>query len=304
MDRVVFFSGGVASWAAALRVRREHGLDGLRLLFTDTLIEDDDLYRFLVEAAAQIAEVKVPSDLMEQVGQLPPIQEEGARADALADLAEDARDAIPGLDWVVEGRDPWAVFRDERFMGNTRADPCSKLLKRQFSAEWVKHWYDPEGTVLYLGLSWDEEHRTDPVQRHWDPYPVRFPLTEPPYLTKDAMLHLARENGLTPPRLYDWGFPHNNCGGFCVKAGQAHFKLLLEKLPERYAYHERKEQELREYLDRDDVAILRDRRGGFVTPMTLKTFRERLEQANADDPQCDLFDWGGCGCFSDVQPGD
>ena len=90
------------------------------------------------------------------------------------------------------------------------------------------------------------------------------------------------------------GFPHNNCGGFCVKAGQAHFKHLLEQMPERYAYHENKEQELRSYLDKD-VAILRDRRGGTTKPLTLKDLRLRL----VNDGEVDPYDWGGCGCFSE-----
>src|SRR5690606_21573486 len=71
----------------------------------------------------------------------------------------------------------------------------------------------------------------------------------------------------------------------------------------RYLYHERREQELRDFLGKD-VAILLDRRGGGARPMTLREFRERLE---ADDKQLDLNEWGGCGCFSgddDVSLGD
>lgn len=39
-QRVVNFSGGIGSWAAARRVADHHGTDGLVLLFADTLIED------------------------------------------------------------------------------------------------------------------------------------------------------------------------------------------------------------------------------------------------------------------------
>ena len=42
-DHVVFYSGGIASWAAAKRVAETHGVDGLKLLFADTLTEDEDL---------------------------------------------------------------------------------------------------------------------------------------------------------------------------------------------------------------------------------------------------------------------
>jgi hypothetical protein len=70
-------------------------------------------------------------------------------------------------------------------------------------------------------------------------------------------------------------------------------ELLLREHPDRYAFHEAEEQGLREYLDKD-VAVLRDRTGGTVVPLTLRRFRERIE----DQP--DLFDpadFGGCGCF-------
>ena len=88
------------------------------------------------------------------------------------------------------------------------------------------------------------------------------------------------------------GFEHNNCGGFCVKAGQAQFERLLKMMPERYAYHEAKEQELREYLDKD-VAIMRDRSGGKSRPLTMREFRERLE---ADPTLFDPSEWGSCSC--------
>jgi hypothetical protein len=90
------------------------------------------------------------------------------------------------------------------------------------------------------------------------------------------------------------GFSHNNCGGFCVKAGLGHFENLLRAMPERYAYHEAKEQEFREMMGRDDIAILRDRRGGTMRPMTLRVFRERLQ---AQTMIADKFDIGGCGCM-------
>jgi 3'-phosphoadenosine 5'-phosphosulfate sulfotransferase (PAPS reductase)/FAD synthetase len=54
MRHVVFFSGGVGSWAAGKRIAAQYGTDGLTLLFTDTRIEDPDLYRFLDDAAANV----------------------------------------------------------------------------------------------------------------------------------------------------------------------------------------------------------------------------------------------------------
>ncbi len=120
-------------------------------------------------------------------------------------------------------------------------------------------------------------------------------MCDPPYIDKAQVLSALRAAGIEPPRLYGMGFPHNNCGGFCIKQGMAGFRHLLEVFPERYAYHEGREQELREFLGKD-VAILRDRAGGTTTPLTLSTLREQIE-AGAENEQLAL-DWGGCGCFS------
>ena len=51
---LVFFSGGSASWYVANRVKQQYGKESLHLLFTDTLIEDNDLYRFIIETASKL----------------------------------------------------------------------------------------------------------------------------------------------------------------------------------------------------------------------------------------------------------
>lgn len=247
------FSGGAGSWGAAKRVAEEHGTGDLTLLFADTLIEDGDLYRYLPEAAANVG------------GELVRIE---------------------------EGRDPWQVFFDRRFLGNTRVDPCSQVLKRDFMRRWLEQNCDPASTVVYLGFDWEEAHRAERAAPRWEPWKVEAPLLDPPLVSKRELMDRLREEGIEPPRLYGLGFEHNNCGGFCIKAGQAQFRHLLLTMPDRYRYHERREQELRDYLDAD-VAILRDRQGGDLRPLTLREFRERLE---TQPSLFDSTDGGACSC--------
>jgi 3'-phosphoadenosine 5'-phosphosulfate sulfotransferase (PAPS reductase)/FAD synthetase len=258
-SHVVMFSGGLGSWAAAKLVAERHGTDNLTLLFADTKIEDEDLYRFLDEAAANVG---------------------------------------GNLVRIADGRDPWQVFFDERFLGNSKVDPCSKILKRKLKDRWLEEHFDPANTTVCVGIDWSEIHRFETLrQRGADAgWTYQAPLCDPPYLSKREIAEWLDREGIKRPRLYGLGFTHNNCGGFCVKAGQAHFKRLLETMPERYAYHERKEQEIRALLG--DVSILRDRsvKGG-GRPLTLAEFRERCQSGQ----QCDLFDWGGCGCFAELE---
>ncbi|MFC0213887.1 hypothetical protein ACFFK0_15760 [Paenibacillus chartarius] len=199
---------------------------------------------------------------------------------------------------MADGRTPWQVFRDERYIGNSRVDPCSKILKRNLCFRWLEQNCDPGKTIVYLGLDWTEMHRYERAKPYWSPWNIRAPLCEEPYFTKPDMLAWLKQTGIRPPRLYGMGFPHNNCGGFCVKAGQAQFKLLLKTMPDRYAYHEQQEELLRRYLNKN-VAILRRTAGGRTVPLTLRQLREETEKSSRPLlPEAE--EWGGCGCFVDV----
>jgi hypothetical protein len=145
-------------------------------------------------------------------------------------------------------------------------------------------------------MDWTEMHRVERLRASLAPQLTWFPLCERPYVDKCHIADMLKEIGIKVPRLYDLGFSHNNCGGGCVKAGQAHWAHLFFTLPERYKIWEEKEEDIRSHLDKD-VAILRVRRGEQSTPMTLRAFRERLETG---DTNYDKDDWGGCGCFAPV----
>lgn len=258
MRHVVMFSGGVMSWAAARRVAEQHGTASLTLLFADTSMEDADLYRFVAEAAANVG------------GELVTLR---------------------------DGRTPWQVVHDERYL-NHHAAPCSRVLKRELADRWVKDNCDPADTVRYVGFDWTELHRLAAMRAALPGWRVEAPMTEPPYLNRTDLFNLLAAAGIELPRLYRLGFRHNNCGGFCVKAGQGHFAHLLRTLPERYAEHEAEEEAFRQFIGKD-VSILRDRVGGDTKPLTLRELRERIQSA----PQTiDLFDWGGCGCFTESDP--
>src|ERR1700755_2803522 len=128
MKHVVMFSSGAGSWAAAKRVAAKYGTDDLYLVFSDVkgenpsphAGEDEDNYRFLKEAAADVG------------GE---------------------------LIWLKEGRDIWQVFHDDRYLGNSRLANCSKFLKQRPAKKWLKENCDPKNTIVYVGIDWTEIHR-------------------------------------------------------------------------------------------------------------------------------------------------
>ncbi|WP_073227425.1 hypothetical protein [Streptomyces sp. NBRC 110465] len=239
-QHIVQYSGGIGSWAAAMRVAERHGVDDLVLLVADSRAEDEDLWRFIEETARYLTVEPVI---------------------------------------VADGRDPWQVFHDVRFLGNSRLAPCSVHLKQLPCRRWVEANVDPDDSILYVGFDHTEIRRIPGTTRGWAPWRVEFPMCEEPTMSKEQMLQWARDIGIDPPRLYAWA-DHNNCAGMCVRGGQKHWAKLLEHEPQRYAEAERREARLRAHLGKD-VAILRERRGGVSRPLTLAEHRQRLQAQKA-----------------------
>lgn len=207
----------------------------------------------------------------------------------LQDAAADLGAPLIVLD--NKGQTIWDVFRAQRMIANTRVSLCSRILKQEPARVWVEE--NAPHAIIVMGIGWTEEHRAAPVVRNWAPHEVVFPLIENPAADIDGMLAQA---SLTPPRLYDQGFAHNNCAGACVRAGQGQWAHLLAVNPARYAEEERQEQAFRTEMGKD-VAILRDRRGGTTKPLTLTALRQRIQNA---PESIDRDDIGGCGCMADL----
>jgi len=266
MPHIVSFSGGVCSFWAAKRTVSRYGKENVILLFADTLIEDEDLYRFNKQAQDHLG--------------------------------------VP-ITRIADGRTPWQVFRDEHLIGNTHADICSRILKRELIWSWIRgHFFafGPDPAVVHLGMDFSEFSRLAEVQANNRDYLITAPMCEGELWDKCRMLEELKSIGIAPPRLYSFGFPHNNCGGFCVKAGISHFVHLHDVLPKVFATHEQEELFTQQWLRERGVSnwqytILLDRRGGKTKPLLLRDLRLRIE-AGEKFPR---DEWGGCGCAVSYQ---
>jgi hypothetical protein len=250
---LVQFSTGVASAEIAWRLVSEHGSDDVVLLTADTRVEDADNWRFAHEVHGQLA-----------------------------------------CQWVIlaDGRTPMEVGRDERCVPNDRMAVCSKFLKRKLLRRHIDQNYDPADTLIYEGYDWTEPERIAGAVPRWLPYTLKAPLADPPYASKPDLLAAFRGRGIEPPRLYAQGFPHANCGGACVRGGQAQWELLLRVHRGLYERWEADEEQLRGELGKD-VSMMKETVRGQVRPLTLRKFRQRLD---AQPGLFDCTDWGACGC--------
>jgi len=264
IKRVVMFSGGIGSWATAKIIAERYGTDKLYLVFADVkgnstnphIGEDEDTYKFIEAAVKNVGGTYV---------------------------------------YLNEGKDIWEIFKERKFLGNSRIASCSHELKQKPARKWLEENCDPLDTVVYVGIDWTETHRLPAIVKNYLPYKAEAPLAEPPYHEKDELIKWAKDEGLPTPRLYKMGFAHNNCGGGCVRAGQGQFKKLLEIMPDRFSVWEQKEQEMRDFLQKD-VSILSEVVNGVKKPLSLNELRLRSE---ISPMLIDEYDIGGCGCFFD-----
>lgn len=236
---ISLFSGGISSFESTCRLLDEFPNE-TRIWFFDTKIEDQDTYRFIKDCEVLFnMKIEIYSD----------------------------------------GRNPWQVFRDERYIGNSRITPCNKLLKRRVLENKLhEEEFDNERIILVFGISGDEDYRGKRISEGWRRKNIytKFPLLENPIYYGQGYEEFERKYNLISPRLYKLGFKHNNCGGACVKAGIKQWIHLYDNFPNIYLWHEEQEKITRQLLQKD-VSILRDRNGGITKPLTLEALRRRIE---------------------------
>lgn len=265
MVRINNFSGGLCSFWAAWRDVQEVGPENVVLLFADTLVESKELYDFLNEASALL---KVP------------------------------------VTRVSRELTPWQLFRQERMIGNNKFPICSVKLKREVLDAWTQAHYElntqqenmllPKAS-LSLGFDWTETHRLEAMRQEHPTWLIRAPMQEGEIWDKCRMEREATKLGLKIAEAYRQGFPHNNCGKRCVRAGITHWVHLYAVDRPAFESWEAEEWDCKEYLEKlgiEPLSMLKDRRGGKVGNLYLKELRQRIEAGESFD----AYDWGGCGC--------
>lgn len=318
-NHIIFFSGGKSSFSAADYVKTQYPEDNIVLYFTDTLWEDEDLYRFIYEASEKL--------------ELPMLIHS-------------------------RGITPAQLMVQQRFMANNRVGTCSKELKMKVSAQYLKKGIVPEvekwhnkhylkdedfitDATLYFGIGFEEMHREGPIKANWKPFKVQMPLIEN-VINNDEVL---KKYGIRQPRMYDMQFSHNNCKGRCVKAGQGHFKNLLMKdektfielmeqeviiseyiryckqpaiksgkLPDRmykdvweFVSTGKKSTKIKNILDNTDYLkskrrlLGEDNKGQSINKPYTFMKSKSLNELEKEPVQCDIWDIGGCGCFVEYE---
>ena len=195
MKHIVSLSGGTASAVAADRVLKRYGAEDTTLWFADTSWEDEDLYRFLKDLEAYWGVTIVR---------------------------------------YTDGRTPLEVAEQASIIPNQRRAPCSLQLKIKPFTDYITAM--PKPLTVHLGLDFTEMHRSERPKAEYEKIPgvtVDLPLLWEP-VAKPPHRYAVEEWGIETPRLYKLGFPHNNCGGRCVRQGVNEWLRLKHTFPDRF----------------------------------------------------------------------
>lgn len=189
-------------------IKTQYPDDNTIMYFTDTLWEHEDLYRFNYEVSDKL---QVP--LLVHSAAINPLQ----------------------------------LMFEKKIVYNSMIGDCSKLLKIKVGSDFLKKgikpaiekWHNREflkqedfitGATLYFGIGFGEMHRQDPIIKNWKPFYAVMPLIDNNIWIEDVL----KKHNIRQPKLYDYGFSHNNCNARCVKAGQGHYRLFKETRPEEF----------------------------------------------------------------------
>src|SRR4051794_31372917 len=99
MKHIIKYSGGAGSFMCAKRVAEKEGTQDLILLMTDTLTEDEDLYRFAIEGAFNIYGL-YHGGLHHMAKNVPPLEyNEEERRDYIIKLSILTMKILPNFVW-------------------------------------------------------------------------------------------------------------------------------------------------------------------------------------------------------------
>lgn len=199
---------------------------------------------------------------------------------------------------------PWQLFRRDGMIANDRFPICSKMLKRELLNDWMTRHYNlethqtdflrPDATVV-LGFDATEYHRVVEFQNTHPTWRLSAPMAEEPFWDKCRMISEGTKLGIPNPELYEQGFPHNNCGGACVRMGITQAVHLYHVRRSVFDYWRDEETITEKELARRGIqafSILKDRRNGETKSLFLRDLQSRIESGE----KFPAGEWGGCGC--------
>lgn len=132
------------------------------------------------------------------------------------------------------------VIQQFRFINSPYGAKCTEILKRRVRKEWERQQNEP---ITYVwGYDVSEKHRAERMEESMPKFKHEFPLIEHG-LSKSDCHGLLCKLGVKRPKMYDLGYPNNNCIG-CVKGGMWYWNKIRKDFPEVFKRRAKQEREI------------------------------------------------------------
>ncbi|MFN6432786.1 hypothetical protein EUCA11A_10620 [Eubacterium callanderi] len=132
------------------------------------------------------------------------------------------------------------VIQQFRFINSPYGAKCTEILKRRVRKEWERQQNEP---ITYVwGYDVSEKHRAERMEESMPEFKHEFPLIENG-LSKSDCHGLLCKLGVKRPKMYDLGYPNNNCIG-CIKGGMWYWNKIRKDFPEVFKRRAKQEREI------------------------------------------------------------
>lgn len=123
-----------------------------------------------------------------------------------------------------------AACRCRGYVNGVRGASCTRMLKRDLRKEWERGAIFFNNFRYIWGMDASESDRAERRREEMPEHEHSFPLIERGIDKKEAH-GILEKAGIRRPRMYDLGYPNNNCVG-CVKGGMGYWNKIRIDFPE------------------------------------------------------------------------
>lgn len=137
------------------------------------------------------------------------------------------------------------------FIGNYRTGiaVCTNWLKKRVRKEWEEKHKDYELTYVW-GFDLKEKHRAERTIESNPQAKHEFPLIKKSLSKEDVHGLFERTFDFAWPKMYDMGYPNNNCVG-CVKGGMGYWNHIRVDFPEVFEIRAKLERKVGQSILKD-----------------------------------------------------
>ncbi len=120
------------------------------------------------------------------------------------------------------------AVRGSGFLVSAFGAGCTRLLKRRLRIDWESQ--NPGRHTYIWGFDFSENDRAQNRMGEMPEHNHEFPLVENG-LDKSTVHGMIAEVKIKRPKMYDLGYPNNNCIG-CLKGGAGYWQKIKKNFPE------------------------------------------------------------------------